>query len=576
MAGRTQSASNAEASRADDKKDKQDVRVDAETLREFLSCSICLETLVDPRALSCSHTFCSSCLRGIADSTSDNKQIRCPVCRKATPLGGGFVDDLPRNVLVVHLLETVQISALPPPACAECGPSSTGDVFCPDCRAVLCSPCSERIHSPSLTRSCPAADAYLREAPADGAAGERAARRRRRGGGGGGRGGGGGAARAEARESAPQQPQQPQEAEAGRFASDGSPACPHCGAAADLFCEAIRSPVCRSCAYLSRHAGHPSHRPLATVAAEARAELRGSTEAARGMLRAADTVQAALAGETIKCTRTMALARARLQAAHQTALRAIEERRDLLEAALASREGAYKDAAGRVEAALKTAGASLKGAVAAAERASTGDDAWLLRRLPSLLGRLRAAASVDLPAAVAAPALSPAKELAPLFFEALVPEPSPPLLAAESSRVVAEVPWRPELGEQNHFSPNVDCAGWTWSLCVVPSGRGEAAGTDSAAYLYCRQARGLPAGVELFTTFRFSLLDAAGRPVASHVASVAYTAEEDNWGSGKFVPRAVAAREARSGPSTSPEAQDLFLCFEVDISSARLRRIAAR
>ena len=44
---------------------------------DHLSCTICLEVFVDPQKISCSHSFCKSCLKGWMRSGKE-----CPVCRK--------------------------------------------------------------------------------------------------------------------------------------------------------------------------------------------------------------------------------------------------------------------------------------------------------------------------------------------------------------------------------------------------------------------------------------------------------------------------------------------------------------
>ena len=53
---------------------------------ESLSCSVCAEafdsTARSPRALSCGHTFCTQCLRGIAQG----RTFVCPKCRRDTVL----------------------------------------------------------------------------------------------------------------------------------------------------------------------------------------------------------------------------------------------------------------------------------------------------------------------------------------------------------------------------------------------------------------------------------------------------------------------------------------------------------
>ncbi|XP_061565290.1 nuclear factor 7, brain-like [Cololabis saira] len=53
--------------------------MDEKTLKDFLSCHVCLETFKDPVSLSCSHNFCSSCLKKFWEQT---KNRNCPICKR--------------------------------------------------------------------------------------------------------------------------------------------------------------------------------------------------------------------------------------------------------------------------------------------------------------------------------------------------------------------------------------------------------------------------------------------------------------------------------------------------------------
>ncbi|KAH9504794.1 hypothetical protein Btru_061967 [Bulinus truncatus] len=59
----------------------------------FLRCTICLGYLQDPHTLSCGHTFCTRCLKKLAevtqeenpDVTSRRLNLSCPTCRHSIP-----------------------------------------------------------------------------------------------------------------------------------------------------------------------------------------------------------------------------------------------------------------------------------------------------------------------------------------------------------------------------------------------------------------------------------------------------------------------------------------------------------
>ena len=46
-----------------------------------ITCAVCLEPLKDPKILSCCHSFCKCCLKGIIDKSSQKKKLACPQCR---------------------------------------------------------------------------------------------------------------------------------------------------------------------------------------------------------------------------------------------------------------------------------------------------------------------------------------------------------------------------------------------------------------------------------------------------------------------------------------------------------------
>ncbi|XP_061597637.1 nuclear factor 7, brain-like [Cololabis saira] len=53
--------------------------MDEKTLKNYLSCNVCLEIFKDPVSLSCSHNFCSSCLK---EFWEQNKSRNCPICKR--------------------------------------------------------------------------------------------------------------------------------------------------------------------------------------------------------------------------------------------------------------------------------------------------------------------------------------------------------------------------------------------------------------------------------------------------------------------------------------------------------------
>ncbi|XP_041472610.1 tripartite motif-containing protein 2-like [Lytechinus variegatus] len=90
----------------------------AEALKTVISqsteCPVCLSTFTDPKILSCSHTFCKTCLDNLL-GCHGNCQIRCPVCRAVTQVPNQDVGKLQDK--------------------------SHAAVYCQDCGYYLCTSC---------------------------------------------------------------------------------------------------------------------------------------------------------------------------------------------------------------------------------------------------------------------------------------------------------------------------------------------------------------------------------------------------------------------------------------------------
>lgn len=80
---------------SDDKVTLACVLQDALKVEAEVTCSICLDTVFDPIALSCGHMFCFSCACSIASvPTYENikrmkQKVKCPLCRETSAFSGG-------------------------------------------------------------------------------------------------------------------------------------------------------------------------------------------------------------------------------------------------------------------------------------------------------------------------------------------------------------------------------------------------------------------------------------------------------------------------------------------------------
>lgn len=77
----------------------------------FLTCKLCFEVYTSPKCLSCLHTFCESCIENLLHendlltayrkyTTSDYREVVCPICRRRTQVPLGGVRRLPDNFLI--------------------------------------------------------------------------------------------------------------------------------------------------------------------------------------------------------------------------------------------------------------------------------------------------------------------------------------------------------------------------------------------------------------------------------------------------------------------------------------------
>ena len=56
----------------------------AKNFEENFECPICMEIFVDPRVLSCLHSYCKQCAQRLVKQEGDRHVISCPNCRKDT------------------------------------------------------------------------------------------------------------------------------------------------------------------------------------------------------------------------------------------------------------------------------------------------------------------------------------------------------------------------------------------------------------------------------------------------------------------------------------------------------------
>ncbi|XP_062846497.1 tripartite motif-containing protein 16-like [Trichomycterus rosablanca] len=97
------------------------------TQDEF-SCSVCLETLKDPAAIPCGHSFCMVCINNCWDWEDDKGTYSCPQCRQTfTPR-----PVVRRNTMLAGVVEKLKKTELQAPHPGHCF-SEPEDVDCDSC-----------------------------------------------------------------------------------------------------------------------------------------------------------------------------------------------------------------------------------------------------------------------------------------------------------------------------------------------------------------------------------------------------------------------------------------------------------
>ncbi|XP_028392603.1 tripartite motif-containing protein 45-like [Dendronephthya gigantea] len=121
-------------------------------IHNLLVCDICKKTISEPKTLSCSHSFCKTCVENLAiqeeDVESEDKtdKLKCPTCKSITTIKtGGTVAELPDNEFVVKLLTVVdpnrEHSEQEASLCSVCHKESVL-TLCMECEMLLCHSCN--------------------------------------------------------------------------------------------------------------------------------------------------------------------------------------------------------------------------------------------------------------------------------------------------------------------------------------------------------------------------------------------------------------------------------------------------
>ena len=112
-------------------------------LKEYVKCSICLDTFTEPKTITCLHTFCRECLKKHALTTQQDGQFRCPECQAQVGVPDSF-DKLPTGFLQNSLLGVLAVQQSGDGteiSCGNCKKKSSEASFCFECGKFMCPDC---------------------------------------------------------------------------------------------------------------------------------------------------------------------------------------------------------------------------------------------------------------------------------------------------------------------------------------------------------------------------------------------------------------------------------------------------
>ena len=114
-------------------------------LKEYVTCSICLDTFTDPKTITCLHTFCCECIKKHALISQRNGKFRCPECQAEVDLPeANRFDKLPTSFHHNSLLSVLAIRQSGKGndiSCGVCKKMSAEISYCFECAKFMCSDC---------------------------------------------------------------------------------------------------------------------------------------------------------------------------------------------------------------------------------------------------------------------------------------------------------------------------------------------------------------------------------------------------------------------------------------------------
>ena len=111
------------------------------------TCKLCSGLYTDPRMLLCLHSFCMKCLQKYFDGQSTKTKVKCPTCKKESPLPEGGIGAIQKDLRgsyeaeVAHYQQKIKSKANA--SCERCVEECPATSFCCNCYELLCKDCTK-------------------------------------------------------------------------------------------------------------------------------------------------------------------------------------------------------------------------------------------------------------------------------------------------------------------------------------------------------------------------------------------------------------------------------------------------
>ena len=114
------------------------------SLKEEVTCSVCMQLYTNPKQLPCLHVFCLQCLNNLARTSTRYGKIKCPLCQREVAVPeSGTLETLPNCFHMKNLLDILAIKECnnAKVTCGNCETKREAASYCFHCGKFWCNDC---------------------------------------------------------------------------------------------------------------------------------------------------------------------------------------------------------------------------------------------------------------------------------------------------------------------------------------------------------------------------------------------------------------------------------------------------